>query len=124
MQATVSDLTWTSDGVRLMENLIVGVDSVEYDAAVANGKIDPQEVSVVWKSERITGSPVVLRGDLPADLHDKLVAAVLALTGTPEVPIGVEKSMTVGPITDADYDPIRRLSQQAGLSVDDMKPKK
>lgn len=97
------------------------VDSVEYDAAVAKGAVDPDKVVKVWQSERITGSPVVVRSELPQDLRDRLTAALLALEGTKEVPLGVEKSLKMTRVDAAEYDPIRELARKAGLSVDDMK---
>ncbi|OXR42072.1 Phosphate-import protein PhnD [Nocardia cerradoensis] len=99
------------------------VDSVEFEAAVKKGRVNPDEVSVVWKSDRISGSPVVARSDLPADRLEKIKQAVLGLTGTAETPLGVEKTMKMGEVEDSDYDPIRALAKQAGLSVDDLEQK-
>lgn len=96
------------------------VDSVEYESAVADGDIDPDEVVKVWQSDRITGSPVVARSDLPQEQLDAIQAALLELEGTEEVPLGVEKSMRMEEAESAEYDPIRELAREAGLSVDDM----
>lgn len=97
------------------------VDSVEYESAVADGDIDPEKVVKVWESERITGSPVVVRSELSQDLRDRIEKAILALEGTEEVPLGVEKSMRMTEVDATEYDPIRELAREAGLSVDDMK---
>lgn len=96
------------------------VDSVEYESAVEDGDIDPDEVVKVWQSERITGSPVVVRSELPQDLRDAIQAALLKLEGTEEVPLGVEKSLRMEEADAAAYDPIRELAREAGLDVADM----
>lgn len=96
------------------------VDSVEYESAVEDGDIDPDEVVKVWQSDRITGSPVVVRSDLSQEQKDALQEALLALEGTDEVPLGVEKSMKMAKAESAEYAPIRELAREAGLSVKDM----
>lgn len=96
------------------------VDSVEYESAVRDGDIDPDEVVKVWESERITGSPVVVRSDLSQEQKDAIQKALLALEGTEEVPLGVEKSMRMAEVESEEYDPIRELAREAGLSVADM----
>lgn len=97
------------------------VDSVEYESAVKDGDVDPEQVVKVWQSERITGSPVVARADLDSALLDDIRAAVLDLAGTEEVPLGVEKTLRMGEVSADDYDPIRELAKKVGLSIDDMK---
>jgi phosphonate transport system substrate-binding protein len=97
------------------------VDSVEYISAVSSGKIDPTTAVKVWQSERITGSPIVIRKALPSERRDAVVNALLALRGTQDAPIGVEKSERLVPAHAEDYEPIRKLAAQAGLSVDDFR---
>lgn len=96
------------------------VDSVEYESAVADGDIDPTKVVKVWQSDRITGSPVVARSELSQEQKDALQQALISLEGTKEVPLGVEKSMRMVKAESAEYDPIRELAREAGLSVKDM----
>jgi phosphonate transport system substrate-binding protein len=97
------------------------VDSVEFGRAVAKGAVDPAVVRVVWQSERITGSPVVIRSALPASDKDAIKTALLTLKGTEEYPLGIERSVNFVAVDDAAYDPIRRLAQASGLSVDSLK---
>ncbi len=94
------------------------VDSVEFESAVAAGRVDPATVRVAWRSERITGSPIVARGDLPADQRERIKAALLSLQGTPEFPLGVEKSQRLVAVTDDVYDPIRKLAAAQGLTIE------
>lgn len=98
------------------------VDSVEYETAVKKGRIDPNEVRKVWQSELITGSPVVIRADLPATEKERVEAALLTLAGTDEYPLGIEKAQRFTTVEESFYDPIRELAAQAGLSADSLKP--
>lgn len=95
------------------------VDSIEYETAAKKGLIDRDAVPVVWRSERITGSPFVMRSDLDGGLKRDLRAALLGLKGTPESPLGLEKSMRLVPVDDSTYDPIRRLARKAGITIAD-----
>ncbi len=99
------------------------VDSVEYESAVRSGKVDPSKVVKVWQSDRITGSPVVVRTTLPAQRREGITRALLSLRGSEQAPIGVEKSTRLVPATASDYNPIRALARQAGLSVEDLRRK-
>ncbi|HCA87771.1 MAG TPA: hypothetical protein DEQ61_21285 [Streptomyces sp.] len=123
------DATLSSGGNHAANILAVGsgqvdaafVDSVEYESAVKNGKVDPEKVVKVWESDRITGSPVVARSELDAELLDRVRKALLDLKGTEDVPLGVEKTLKMGPVKPEDFDPIRKLATEIGLSVEDMK---
>lgn len=97
------------------------VDSVEYDSAVKSGKIDPGEVVKVWTSTRITGSPIVARPDLPVAERDEIQKALLTLRGSADHRIGVEKSMQLTEARDEDYDPIRKLATESGITIEDFK---
>jgi phosphonate transport system substrate-binding protein len=98
------------------------VDSTEYASAIKRGAIGPDELKVVWKSDRITGSPVAVRTDLPDSTRSALKQALLGLQGTDEFPLGLEKTKTMAAANDADYDPIRALAAQNGLTIDNFKP--
>lgn len=97
------------------------VDSVEFDSAVDNGKVDPAAVTRVWTSDRITGSPIVARPDLPAVERSEILAALLSLRGSEDHRIGVEKSLRLTEARDEDYDPIRELATKSGITIDDFK---
>lgn len=97
------------------------VDSVELGRAVAKGAVDPAVVRVVWQSERITGSPVVIRSALPRSEKDAIKTALLTLKGTEEYPLGIEQSLNFAAVDDPAYDPIRQLARASGLSVDSLK---
>jgi len=97
------------------------VDSVEYDSAVEKGKVDPATATKVWTSERITGSPVVARPDLPEEERKQIQEALLTLEGTEDHRIGVEKSLKLTEARDEDYEPIRELAEASGITIDDFK---
>jgi phosphonate transport system substrate-binding protein len=98
------------------------VDSVEYASAIKRGAITAAEVREVWRSDRITGSPVAVRSDLPEANRTALKNALLNLVGTDEYPLGLEKTKRLVPANDSDYDPIRALASQNGLTIDNFKP--
>ncbi|WP_040795148.1 phytanoyl-CoA dioxygenase family protein [Nocardia higoensis] len=60
MQATVSDLTWTSDGVRLMENVIVGAQLDQLRAWAADLESRPGTADEVLQYDE-TGADGVVR---------------------------------------------------------------
>jgi phosphonate transport system substrate-binding protein len=97
------------------------VDSTEYELAVDRGTIDAQQVREVWRSTRITGSPFVVRGDLPVQVRDRIKGALLALRGTDEFPLGLEQTPRLQPVADRAYDPIRQLAERAGISIADFR---
>ena len=55
-----------------------GADSDNsYDRMVAAGEIDPKVNVIIFKSPPIPGSPIVVRGDLPAEFKKKIQDALL-----------------------------------------------
>ena len=43
---------------------------------IENGRIQPGEIKTVWKSELIPGSPLVISGDVPVELRQKLITII------------------------------------------------
>ncbi len=80
------------------------------------GHIDPGEIFVVLESEPIPGSPIVVRGDLPQDLKDRITQALIGMDEQTILRVGgwgdIERYEAV---TDSDYDVIRDTKELLGL---------
>ncbi|MEE8372187.1 MAG: phosphonate ABC transporter substrate-binding protein [Dehalococcoidia bacterium] len=80
------------------------------------GHIDPGEIFVVHESEPIPGSPIVVRGDLPQDLKDRIKQALIGMDEQTILRVGgwgdIERYEAV---TDSDYDVIRDTRELLGL---------
>jgi phosphonate transport system substrate-binding protein len=75
---------------------------------VASGQVTADEFVVLWKSELIPGSPMVVRKDLPESLKAAIVGALVSITDDPET----VKAIGNGGYTyanDASYDVMRYL---------------
>jgi phosphonate transport system substrate-binding protein len=87
---------------------------------IAQGKMKPDDVRVIWTSELIPGEPVAVRGNLSEPLKKQIQAALLALPAKdPGLWASMSKnvySTTAGttyiPVTDATYDGLRRYASQ------------
>ncbi|REE99935.1 phosphate/phosphite/phosphonate ABC transporter substrate-binding protein [Thermomonospora umbrina] len=97
------------------------VESVEYESAVRSGRVDPRAVVKVWQSSRVTGSPVVVRTDLPEERRRAVTRALLNLRGSARFPIGPDKSLRLVPAEATDYDAIRALARRSGLSIENLR---
>ncbi len=110
----------THNGVELaVKNGTVdaGADSdTSFYRMMNEGQIDPGVNVIIYESEPIPGSPIVVRGDLPQDLKDRIQQA---LVGMDEQTIhrvqgwgDIEKYVAV---TDSDYDIIRETRDLLNL---------
>lgn len=94
-----------------------GADSdTSYNRMLNVGRIDPEETIIIYESEPIPGSPIVVRGDLPQDLKDRIKQALIDMDEQTILQVGgwgdIERYEAV---TDSDYDVIRDTRELLGL---------
>ena len=86
-----------------------------FQAAVARGVINADEVMIVWTSEPIPGAPVVIRRDLPEPLKQRIRAAFAAMHDIPWAKGTVIKRWV--PATDENFAVIRETSKLLNLDL-------
>lgn len=96
-----------------------GADSDNsYGRMVEAGEIDPKVNIIIYQSDPIPGSPIVVRGDLPAELKMKIQDA---LVGMDEQTIGKVDGWgdiaSYQRVSDSDYDIIRETAATLGMDV-------
>jgi phosphonate transport system substrate-binding protein len=94
-----------------------GADSdTSYYRMLDAGEIDPDVNVIIYESEPIPGSPIVVRGDLPQDLKDRIRQALVEMDEQTIHQVGgwgdIEKYVVV---VDSDYDVIRDTKELLGL---------
>lgn len=89
------------------------------DAAIARGMVKADEIRIVWKSDPIPGSPIVMRRDLPGPLKERLRAAFAGMHDIPWSKGTVIKRWV--PATDADYAVVRDTAKLLNLDLKKMK---
>ncbi|MFH2021112.1 MAG: phosphonate ABC transporter substrate-binding protein [archaeon] len=97
-----------------------GADSDNsYKRMVEAGEIDPKVNIVIFESEPIPGSPIAVRGDLPAELKAKIQNALVNMDEQTIHKVdgwgGISKYQKV---TDSDYDVIRETAKVLGMDVE------
>lgn len=102
-------------------------DTVSGEYLDARAKIAPQHpdvydvIKILALSDPIPNDPVVMRRGLSADVQDKLVQALMEFQSTPQ---GKAALMTIAsiegfvPTTDADYNDVRTLVGEYGISLE------
>jgi phosphonate transport system substrate-binding protein len=94
-------------------------DDITYEDMLAKGLISKTENCIVTESEPLPGSPLVYRGDLPADLKHKIQDAIvnadkeIKVTGYGQL----SRYVAVGP---KDYQLIRDMVKSLGLQKKDL----
>ena len=84
-----------------------------YELMVNSGSVDSDELKIIWVSNSIPPSPLVARLDLGSELIE-MVRDALVSAG-PEV-ISFEGELAgYAPVSDADYDVIRRIAERVGI---------
>jgi phosphonate transport system substrate-binding protein len=90
---------------------------------IAKGDLAPGDLKVVWKSERIAGSPVAVGNHLPAELRTKITevfekqvnvpAAVQAgyCASEDDCSFSDEDNWGYKPVSDTDYDGVRKVCE-------------
>lgn len=89
------------------------------DAAIARGMVKADEIQIVWKSDPIPGSPIVMRRDLPGPLKARLQAAFAGMRDIPWSKGTVIKRWV--PATDANYAVVRETAKVLNLDLKKMK---
>jgi len=90
-----------------------------FDAAVARGVIKRDELTIVWTSDPIAGSPFCMRRDLPADLKQRIREGFYAMRDVPWGSKGVLKRWE--PIEDRAYDFVRDAAKVLNLDLRKLK---
>ena len=90
-----------------------------FDAAVARGVIKRDELTIVWTSDPIAGSPFCMRRDLPADLKQKIREGFYAMRDVAWGSKGVLKRWE--PIDDRSYDLVRDAAKVLNLDLRKLK---
>ncbi|MFH1173771.1 MAG: phosphonate ABC transporter substrate-binding protein [archaeon] len=96
-----------------------GADSDNsYARMVETGEIDPAVNKVIFTSPPIPGSPIVVRGDLPKDLKDKIKNALINMDQNTIGKVNgwgnIDHYLEV---SDSDYDIIRETAKTLGMDV-------
>ncbi len=94
-----------------------GADSdTSYSLMVKAGQIDPNVNVIIYESPPIPGSPIVVRGDLPQDLKDKIQQALIDMDQQIIYTVqGWGDIAKYVKVTPSDYDIIRETRDQLGL---------
>ena len=87
-----------------------------HNRMLKEGHVGPDDILIVHESEPIPGSPIVVRGDLPQDLKDRIKQALIGMDEQTILRVGgwgdIERYEAV---TDSDYDVIRDTKELLGL---------
>ena len=89
------------------------------EAAIARGVVKADEIVVVWKSDPIPGSPIVIHRDLPKPLKQRIRAAFASMHDLPWSKGTVIKRWV--PATDADFVVVRDTAKVLNLDLRKMK---
>lgn len=105
-------VTWTS-GVGARDE---GFSRGNLRSMVDRGMLDMNEINIIWQSNLITNGPRVIRADLPQELQDLVMGAMMQLQTLDRAcfdAINDGESMGYWPITSEFYDPIINMRRQA-----------
>ncbi len=96
-----------------------GADSdSSYYRMVESGEIDPKVNIIIYESEPIPGSPIVVRGDLPVELKQKIQEALINMDQQTIHKVdgwgGIARYQKV---SDSDYDVIRETAKILGMDL-------
>ena len=53
------------------------ISSIQYDNLIRAGKLHPDDMNIIWKSEDIPGSPFLARSDLDKSIQDSFTFAMI-----------------------------------------------
>ena len=89
----------------------IAVDKRTYSDAVKAEALDPEKFHIIWESDPITNSPIVVSGAIPEEVK---LALQRALIDAPEglVSVGVSEAQGYTIVEDSDYSLIRQLYQE------------
>lgn len=88
-----------------------GVSSVNWEARIKDGTINPEDFRIIHSSPPIAGAPLAYSKRLPKQVREKIKAAVLDAHNHGTIGgYGGEMERYIG-VTDADYDITRRMNE-------------
>ncbi len=89
-----------------------------YARMIKEGEIDPEVNIILHESEPIPGSPIVVRGDLPAELKQKIQTILVEMDQqTIHKVDGWGGISNYQKVSDSDYDVIRETAKILGMDV-------
>ncbi|MDD5031524.1 MAG: phosphonate ABC transporter substrate-binding protein [Patescibacteria group bacterium] len=96
-----------------------GADSDNsYNRMVEAGEIDSEVNKILYTSEPIPGSPIVVRGDLPVELKDKIKQALINMDKqTIHKVNGWGDISSYRAVSDSDYNVIRDTAKVLGMDI-------
>jgi phosphonate transport system substrate-binding protein len=89
-----------------------------YQAAVARGVINADEMVIVWTSDPIPGAPLVIRRDLPEPLKQRIRAAFASMHDIPWAKGTIIKRWV--PASDENFAVVREMSKILNLDLHKM----
>jgi phosphonate transport system substrate-binding protein len=104
-------VTWTSG----VGNIAEGYSRGNLRSMVDKGMLDMDEIRIIWQSNLITNGPRVIRADLPQELKDLVMGAMMRLqVEDPDCFTGINDGEALGywPIDSEFYMPIINMRRQ------------
>lgn len=96
-----------------------------YNRMVTQGEINPEINKIIYTSDPIPGSPIVIRGDLPEDLKLAIQTALIEMDEQTIHKVGGWGDIaSYKKVTDSEYDIIRQTAEILGMNVTDSKAAK
>jgi phosphonate transport system substrate-binding protein len=105
-------VTWTSG----VGDINQGYSRGNLRSMVDNGLLDMNDIQIIWQSNLITNGPRVIRADLPQELKDQVMGAMMQLQVEDRAcfdAINDGESMGYWPISHDFYEPIINMRRQA-----------
>ena len=89
-----------------------------YERMVSEGELNPENVKIIYESESIPWSPIVVRGDLSEELKEKITQALVNMDKQTINKVdgwgGIARYQEV---SDSDYNIIREIAKILGMDV-------
>ncbi len=92
-----------------------------FDRLVEKKMIDPAKVKIILRSDPIPESPWAVRKDLPADVKERFVQAMLSLSKDAPDALKPTQYREFIKVSDSDYDVIRETAKALNLDLKKMK---
>ena len=105
-------VTWTSG----VGDISQGYSRGNLRSMVDNGLLDMNDIQIIWRSNLITNGPRVIRSDLPQELKDLVMGAMMQLQVVDREcfnSVGDGEAMGYWPIEQSFYEPIINMRRQA-----------
>ena len=105
-------VTWTSG----VGDINQGYSRGNLRAMVDNGLLDMSDIRIIWQSNLITNGPRVIRSDVPQELKDLVMGAMMQLQVVDRecfTSVGDGEAMGYWPISQDFYTPIINMRRQA-----------